>query len=58
MSKSYRTSYRRDYKEFWTPRPLTFFSSNKENKKMCHQIERTWARWEVAREVKAYYESE
>uniref|UniRef100_A0AB39CC73 Uncharacterized protein n=1 Tax=Pseudomonas phage RVTF4 TaxID=3236931 RepID=A0AB39CC73_9VIRU len=40
MAKSYRTCYRRDWKEFWTPRPLTFFSSNKEHKALCHRVER------------------
>lgn len=56
MAKSNRTCYRRDWKEFWTPRPLTFYSSNKRNKSLCHRIERRVVKVEIIRdELKQYW---
>jgi len=40
MSKSRRTCYFINTKEFWSPRPYRFFCSNKENKVLCHKAER------------------
>lgn len=52
MAKSYRTCYWVNRKEFWSPRPMRFWSSNKENKVLCHRIERraikkNAIRWEL-----------
>ena len=57
MSKSNRTCYFTDQKDFWTPRPMRFWPSNKANKKMCHQIERMWERALVRKELD-WYEAE
>lgn len=57
MSKSNRTCYFVNRKEFWTPRPMRYCSSNKANKVSCHRIERAHKQVQILKEVQEYYAS-
>lgn len=57
MSKSRRNCYYRNHREFFgRDRPLSWASSNKENKVMSHRIERAWVAERIYKEVRQYYE--
>lgn len=57
MSKSNRTCYYVNYKEFWSKRPMRYYDSNKGNKVLCHRIERAHKQAEIYKQVHDYYAS-
>lgn len=53
MAKSRRTSYTSRFEFFDKGRPLSWETSNKKNKVMCHRIERAWLSESIHRELVA-----
>lgn len=51
MAKSRRTSYYSRFEFFDKGRPLSWETSNKKNKVMCHRIERAWTARGLYREL-------
>lgn len=53
MAKSRRTCYYSRFEFFDKGRPLSWETSNKKNKVMCHRIERAWIAESIHRELVA-----
>lgn len=52
MAKSRRTCYFTNRKDLWKAgRPMSWWSSNKKNKVLCHRIERAMASQLIHREL-------